>query len=67
MKPKTLLVRPKLAYKLMGTSLQLDPEKVYEAIWARNQPDWEERGLIFIGPEPGFLLETGEYTIIEIP
>lgn len=65
MKVKKLKVRPKLAYKLLGTELKLDPEKVYEAIEARNIPDWEERGLIFVGDGPGFLLERGEYTIIE--
>lgn len=62
MKRKPLRVRPKLAYKLLGTELQLDPEKVYEAIEARNIPGWKERGLIFIGPEPGFLLDKNEYT-----
>lgn len=65
MKPKKIRVRPKLAYKLLGTELQLDPKKTYEATIAKNIPDWEARGLIFIGPEPGFLLDSTEYTIIE--
>jgi hypothetical protein len=65
MKSKTFKVRPKLAYKLLGTELQLDPEKIYEAIYAQNIPNWKERGLIFIGPDPGFLLEQNEYTIIK--
>lgn len=65
MKPKKIRVRPKLAYKMLGTELQLDPEKTYEAIVAKNIPDWEARGLIFIGPEPGFLLDKNEYEIIE--
>lgn len=65
MKRKSFKIRPKLDYKLLGTSLQLDKTKTYEAIWAKNQPDWEERELIFVGPEPGFLLERGEYQIID--
>lgn len=65
MKPKKIRVRPKLACKLLGTELQLDPEKVYNAIEARNIPNWKKRGLILIGPEPGFLLDRHEYTIID--
>jgi len=62
---KVIYVRPKLPYRLLGTALQLDPEKVYPAIWARNIPDWKERGLVYVGDECGIMLETGEYTIIK--
>lgn len=65
MKPKKIRVRPKLAFKLLGTELALDPNQIYDAVLAKNIPDWEARGLIFIGPEPGFLLDKTEYDIIE--
>lgn len=65
MKRKRFIVRPDKSYKLLGTDLELDPNKTYNAIHAMNIPDWEKRGLIFIGPSPGFLLERNEYTIIE--
>jgi len=65
MRPKTLWVRPKLNYRLLGTELRLDSTKVYPAIQARNIPDWKERGLIFVGEDCGILLETGEYEIIK--
>lgn len=41
----------------------LDKNKVYEATIATNQPNYEERGLIFV---EDFLLEKGEYTVVEI-
>lgn len=65
MKSKKIKVRPDKAYKLLGTDLILDPNKTYTAIYAMSISDWQERGLIFIGPSPGFLLERNEYTIIE--
>jgi len=39
----------------------MDPNKIYEAIEARNQPDWEARKAIFAGCH---LLEEGEYTVV---
>jgi len=65
MKSKKIKVMPDKAYKLLGTDLVLDPNKTYTAVHAMNIPDWQKRGLIFIGPSPGFLLERNEYTIIE--
>ena len=62
MKPKIIKVRPKLAYKLLGTSIELDPEKVYDAVQARHIPGWEERELLWVNE---VLLEKGEYTIIK--
>lgn len=62
MKSKKLKVRPKMAYKLLGTDIQLDPEKIYDAVEAHHIPDWEKQKLIWV---EGVLLEEGEYTIIE--
>ncbi len=41
--------------------MTLDSNKVYNAVHATNQPDWEKYGLIFLD---GFLLERGEYEIV---
>lgn len=65
MKSKNIKVKPNKAYKLLGTDLILDQNKTYTAVHAINIPDWKKRGLIFIGPSPGFLLEHNEYTIIK--
>lgn len=51
-----------MAYKLLGTDIQLDPEKIYDAVEAHHIPDWEKQKLIWV---EGVLLEEGEYTIIE--
>jgi len=60
--PKTFKVRPKMAYKLLGTAIELNPEKGYDACWARHIPDWKAKKMIFVEE---VLLEEGEYTIIE--
>ena len=59
-------VQPNANYHLMGTSIRLDSTQVYDAIPATNQPDYEEREMIFvlIG-EDSFLLEQDEYQIVE--
>ena len=54
-------VRPKMNFKMMGTSETLDKTKAYKAIKATNQPDWKAKGLIFVG---NFLLSTGEYDVV---
>ena len=56
-----MLVRPKMDYKLLGTGIQLSKSKVYEAVVATNQPDYEKREAIFCGE---VLLEKGEYEIV---
>jgi hypothetical protein len=58
-------VRPLESYKLLGTEIELDKNKVYDAVPATNQPDWETKGLIFVDDDYhfGFLLRQGEYTI----
>ena len=56
-----LTVKPIIDYKLCGTNVTLDSNKVYNAVHATNQPDWEKHGLIFVD---GLLLERGEYEIV---
>jgi hypothetical protein len=44
-------VKPTEDWKMAGTGpdyIQLDKTKVYVAIHATNQPDWEEEGKIFV-------------------
>jgi len=67
---QNLKIRPHRAYRHAHypTSTALDPTKVYSAVRAMNQPDWEARGLIFVespGNAPELLLEAGEYDIVE--
>ena len=64
---KIVYIRPMLDYKLLGTAMQLDKEKVYPAIVAKHIPDWKERGLVFVGdPDTdGILLEEGEYVVVK--
>jgi hypothetical protein len=57
-------IRPTDNWKLLGTSLALDKTKVYEAVPATNQPNWQERKAIFVVcPAGSMLLEGDEYTI----
>lgn len=63
--------KPLHNYKLLGTNIVLDCTKTYSFSHATNQPDWEEKGLIFIherddraGNPVGVLLERGEYLIV---
>jgi len=58
-------IKPKLSFKLLGTSIQLDKNEIYDAEPATNQPDWERRGLVFVGDAPGFLLGKDDYTVVE--
>lgn len=63
-------VKPKLAYRHANypASTALDPAKVYEAVHATNQPDWKEKGKIFVDSPngaPEMLLMEGEYEIVE--
>ena len=54
-------VRPKMNFKMMGTSETLDKTRAYSATKATNQPDWEAKGLIFVG---NFLLSKDEYDVV---
>jgi hypothetical protein len=62
-------IKPKNDYKLLGTSIQLDPNKVYDAEHATNQPDWEKHKKIFVLDVDdyggSFMLGDGDYQIIE--
>ena len=49
-------VRVNQNYHLVGSTLQMDKHKVYDAVKATKQPNYEEEGLIFVSP----LVEVGE-------
>ena len=49
-------VRVNQNYQLVGSALQMDKHKVYDAVKATNQPNYEEEGLVFVSP----LVEVGE-------
>jgi hypothetical protein len=55
-------VKPKISYKLAGTNIEIDKNKVYEVSIAKNIPNADKKGLIWCGE---ILLKTGEYEIIE--
>jgi hypothetical protein len=55
-------IKPKLAYRNPCIPInEMDTDKVYDAVHATNQPDWQEEKKIFAG---GHLLKEGEYTIV---
>ena len=54
-------VKPNLNYKLLGTNIRLDKNKVYNGEIATNHPNYKELGLMFVGE---ILLDENEYTII---
>lgn len=64
-------VIPKESYKMLGSSIFVKAGHVYDAEPAANQPEYQERGLIFItnaendGCGLGFLLDSNDYTVIE--
>lgn len=51
-------VKPNRSYKLLGTSIELDKERVYDAVKATNQPNYKQEGLIFVND---ILLNANEY------
>lgn len=55
-------VKPNKNYKLLGTSIELDKEKVYDAVKATNQPNYEEEGLVFVSE---ILLNKNEYVVVD--
>jgi hypothetical protein len=59
---KKLLIRPKMAFHLLGTGLTLNPSKTYEAIVATNLPDWHARKAVYC---ESIILEGNEYEIIK--
>jgi len=62
-------VRPLNDFRMLGSGISVSKDKVYDAIYATNQPNWQERGLIFIqGAEGdtsdiGFLLDQTDYVV----
>jgi hypothetical protein len=59
-------IRPTDDWKLLGPDIQLDKTKIYYAIPATNQPEFEEKKKIFVQtPRGSMLLEAGEYEIVE--
>ena len=58
-----MVVRPKKNFKYIGwaTTETLDKTKSYWATKAINQPDYETKGLIFIG---NFLLSKDDYEVV---
>ena len=57
-----MLVKPKLNYRLYATHISVSKDKTYKATIATSQPNYKERGAVFVG---GILLEKGEYTIVK--
>lgn len=54
-------------FRLLGTSMCVSKEKVYDAVPATNQPNWEERRLVFLlDGEDSMLLQGDEYEVIEL-
>ena len=59
-------VTPLNDFKMLGTRIRVSKDKIYDAIHATNQPNWESRGLVFImnaegdTTELGFLLDSTE-------
>ena len=57
-------IRPKEDYKLLGTSVVLDKNKVYPASIATNQPNYKQNESIFVHYDDhggSMLLNKGEY------
>ena len=63
-------VQPLNDFRMLGTQIHVSKDKVYDAIHATNQPNWKERGLIFIvgaegdSTDLGFLLDKTDYTVV---
>lgn len=67
-----MIIRPKENFRLLGVgydSPALDNTRHYEARPATNQPDWQEKGKVFVSfynddDEPSILLDSFDYEII---
>lgn len=61
-------IQPKLNYSMSGYG-QLNKDKIYSAIDATNQPNWKEKGKIFVEANDDLtielLLKQGEYELIK--
>ena len=59
-------ISPVENFRQLGTSMRVSKEKVYDAVLATNQPNWEERRLVFLlDGEDSMLLQGDEYEVIE--
>jgi hypothetical protein len=60
-------IKPKLNYSMEGYG-KLDKDKTYKAVIATNQPDYKEKGKIFVLPNEDLrielLLTRNEYEIV---
>ena len=63
-----LMVRVNSDFAWIGTDARVFAGNEYAAQHATNQPDWKEKGKVFIYPDGydhGFLLEAGDYQFVE--
>jgi len=65
---KAMKIKPHEAYRhaTYPVDTALDPDKVYDATIATNQPDYQKRGLVFVdcpNGAPAMLLNGTEYDI----
>ena len=54
-------IKPNSDFSLLGTGLKIKKGNIYNALPATNQPEWREKGKIFVEE---ILLEKGEYEIV---
>lgn len=59
---KHIRIKPLLSYALYTTNIKIDKDKIYSAVIATNQPDYEKLGLVFCNE---ILLNKDEYIIIK--
>ena len=59
---QSIKIKPNKNYHLLGTSIRLNKDKVYDGIIATNQPNYKGKGLMFCGD---ILLNKNEYKIME--
>lgn len=67
-----MIIKPHENYHMVGTdsNLRLDKTRNYVARPATNQPDWKEKGKVFVSfdddsEEPSILLDKFDYDIIQ--
>lgn len=63
-----MLIIPKLSYKLLGAAdSNVVAGRVYGAVYARNQPDWEDKLKIFVTTDDNgnsMMLEANDYDLV---
>jgi len=58
----TIRVMPIESYSLLGTQLKIEAGKIYTALIAFNQPDYEEEGKVFVNE---ILLDKTMYRVVK--